>query len=224
MTTPDTSAIIKTVLRAVPEVAPLLTPETWAVFRAAGGYEGIRNTYWATLYDAVYNYLTGDKPVTSFKNAVKKGVVEAFGGAVDTGYEESGGDLPLDPDTLAWLNQQVNVEFGHIDDLFTRLKQEWDGLDPIREAFARADGYAKTLDSIYAEAKMRGAKEATAEFVGDDGDESCEDCRKMKGKRHKLSYIIANNLIPRPGNDNYACQGYRCEHYWVNVKTGEEYR
>lgn len=217
-------AVIAAVLRAVPKVAPLLTHETWAVFRAAGGYEGVRNTYWAIIYDAVYDYLTGDKPATSFKNAVKKGVVEAFGSAVDMGYEESGGDLPLDSDTLAWLNDQVDVEFGHVDDLFSRLKKEWDGLDPINEAFARADGYARTLDAIYAEARMRGAKEATAEFVGDDGAESCEDCKKMKGKRHKLSYIIANNLIPRPGNDAYECKGYHCEHYWVNVKTGEEYR
>lgn len=217
-------SVIAAVIRSVPSVIPYLQPETWAVFRAAGGFDGIRNTYWAIIYDAVYDYLTGDKPVRTFKNAMKRGMVEAFGAAVDKGYEESGGELPIDEDTLAWLNEQVDAESGYIDDLFSRLKQEWDGLDPINEAFARADGYAKTLDAIYVEAKMRGAKEATAEFVGDDGAESCEDCQKMKGKKHKLSYIIANNLIPRPGNDNYKCKGYHCEHYWVNVKTGEEYR
>jgi len=224
MKTKDIAGVIGMVLRSVPSIIPYLQPETWAVFRAAGGFDGIRNTYWAIIYDAVYDYLTGDKPVTSFKNKMKKGMVEAFGATIDKGYEESGGELPLDDDTLAWLNEQVANESGYIDDLFSRLKQEWDGIDPINEAFARADGYAKTLDAIYAEAKMRGAKNATAEFVGDDGAESCEDCQKMKGKKHKLSYIIANNLIPRPGNDNYKCKGYHCEHYWVNVKTGEEYR
>ena len=217
-------SVIAAVIRSVPSVSPYLQPETWAVFRAAGGFDGIRNTYWAIIYDAVYDYLTGDKPVRTFKNAMKRGMVEAFGATVDKGYEDSGGELPLDVDTLAWLNDQVANDSGYIDDLFSRLKQEWDGLDPINEAFARADGYAKTLDAIYAEAKMRGAKEATAEFVGDDGAESCEDCQKMKGKKHKLSYIIANNLIPRPGNDNYKCKGYECEHFWRNVKTGEEYR
>lgn len=218
------SGIVKMVMRAYPAIIPELSSDSWAVFRAAAGYDGIRNTYWAEIYDAVQGYLESDKPVTSFKNAMKRAMVEAFGGAVDLGYEEVGGELPLDDDTLSWLNEQVDTESGHIDDLFSRLKKESEGLDPINQAFARADGYTKTLDAVYAEAKMRGSKNATAEFVGDDGEESCEDCQDMKGKRHKLSYIIENNLIPRPGNDRFKCKGYHCEHYWVNVKTGEEYR
>jgi hypothetical protein len=216
--------IIESVMRAVPQIIPHLLPETWARFRQADGYDGIRNNYWAIIYDAVHDYLTSNSPVTSFKNDMKRGMLEAFTDAAELGYEEVGGELPMDDDTQTWLTDSQNAELVHIDDLFSRLKEEWDGLDAIDEAFARADGYAKSLDGIFAEAKMRGSKNATAEFVGDDGEDSCDDCQNMQGKRHRLSYIIEHDLIPHPGNTNYACQGYECNHFWRNVKTGEEYR
>lgn len=220
----DKAKLIFDILRADPLVTPYLSADGWRILRAAAGFDGIRNTYWAIIYDAVEGYLTNNKPVTVFKNDMKRGMSDAFVQAAELAYQDAGADLPLDEDTLAWLVGMQSAEFGHIDDLFARLKAEWDGIDPVHEAFARADGYTKTLDAIYAEAKMRGSKNATAEFVGDDGAESCVDCQKMKGKRHRLQYIIDNDLIPRPGNTNYACNGYHCEHYWRNVKTGEEYR
>src|SRR5687767_14192483 len=144
MTTGErTPIVIEAILRAMPEVAPWLTPETWAVFRQAEGYDGLRNTYWAIIYDAVHDYLTDNRPSTSFKSAMKRGMLEAFTDAAELGYEEVGGELPMDDDTEAWLTDSQNAELGHIDDLFSRLKEEWDGLDAIHEAFARADGYTK---------------------------------------------------------------------------------
>ena len=216
-------SVIQAVIRHVPSVIPYLSPATRDALKAAPGYEGVRNTYWAIIYDAVEQYLTGNQPITSFRNAMKKGAADAFISAAEIGYEAGGGELPMDDDTLAWLGEQQTNEFGHIDDLFMRLRAEWDGIDPIHEAFARADGYSATVDAIYAEAKMRGSDNITLEFGGDDGKESCPDCQRMKGKRHKISYILAHNLKPAPGNDAYQCKGYNCAHYWFNPKTGERF-
>jgi hypothetical protein len=216
--------IVGVAMRAYPAIIPRLSKETWAVFRAAGGFDGIRNTYWAIIYDAVHDYLTGDKPVTTFKNAMKKGMVDAFVQAAELGYEDAGGELPMDDDTLAWLGDAQSAELGHIDDLFSRLKAEWDGIDPISEAFARADGYAATLDSIYGQAKLRGSENVLLEFGGEDGDESCETCQDLKGKKALKQYILDNNLIPSPGNEAFECKGYHCAHFWFNPKTGEEFR
>ena len=221
MTTPH---VINAVIRAVPEVIPHLTEETWAVFRAAGGYDGIRNTYWSIIYDAVYNYLTGTQSVTSFRNEMKKGMVDAFVQAAELGYEDAGGTLPLDEETLAWLGDAQSAEMGHIDDLFARLKQEWDGIDPINEAFARADGYAATLDAIFNMAKLRGSDNILLEFGGEDGAESCPECKDLKGTKALKNYVIEHDLFPRPGNENFTCKGYECLHFWFNPKTGEEYR
>ena len=204
------SRIVSMAMRAYPAIIPELSMESWQVFRAASGYDGIRNTYWAEIYDAVEGYLTSDKPVTSFKNAMKRAMVEAFGGATDLGYEEVGGEPPLDDDTLAWLNAQVDQESGFIDDLFAKLKKS-DGLDPIDEAFARADGYTKTLDAIYAEAKMRGDKNKILEWELGETEKHCSTCSNLNGQKHKASWYISRNYIPKKPNADMECKGYNCD-------------
>lgn len=220
-------AFIRRAVREVPAVLPLLsdTARDMVTVKAATlGYPGIREDYWVVIYDSIEGYLTGDRPVTGYRNAVSIAMSEAFNDAVYEGYNQAGGELPLPEDMQAWLSERIGQEREHIISMFDRLKAEWEGIDPVSEALARAEGYARTLDTLYSEAKMRGADNATLVFEGDDGAESCPDCQKMKGKRHTIKYILAHNLIPRPGNDAYECKGYNCEHYWMNPKTGEQYR
>jgi hypothetical protein len=216
------SLIISSIVKRFPAVLPHLNANALLAIKA-GGYKGIRDDYWAAVYDSVYDYLVSDKPVTSYKNKMSKAMAAAFINAAELGYEEGGGELPFDSDTLAWLGDAQDTELGHIADLFNRLKAEWDGLDPINEAYARADGYAATLDSIRMMAKMHGSKNIVLEFVGDDGKENCDTCKKLKGKRRKIKYILDNDLVPRPGNENFECKCYNCEHYWMNPKTGERF-
>lgn len=187
------------------------------------GYPPIRDAYWTSIYGAVEGYLTNDRPVTSYRNAASVAMSEAFTATVYEAWYQAGAELPLSDDVSAWLAERIGQERGHIISMFDRLKAEWQGLDVAAEAVARADGYSRTLDSLYGEAKMRAAKNATLEFVGDDGAESCPECQSMKGKRHTIKYIIEHNLIPRPGNDVYSCNGYHCEHFWQNPKTGERF-
>ena len=33
---------------------------------------------------------------------------------------------------------------------------------------------------------------------------------------------MAHNLIPHPGNQDFDCGGWRCEHHWFSVKTDEQ--
>jgi hypothetical protein len=217
----DVAQIIKTVINAVPQVKPYLLRAT---FKAAGGYDAIRGTYWSQCYDDVEGYLTSTRPTTAFSNSMREAMASAFMDAAYLGYSETSGEDVMDSETSAWLDGRIGQERGFIVSLFERLKEERDTLDPLSEAFARADGFARTLDAIYAEAKMRGSRNITLEFGGDDGDESCPDCQRMKGKKHKIQYILDNGLIPAPGNSNYECKGYKCEHYWFNPKTGEGFK
>jgi hypothetical protein len=216
----DMLEIARRAVKAVPEVMQYLDASVKA---AVLGYDGIRSGYWTVLYDSVEGYLTGNNPVTGFRNRAAAAMSEAFTGAVYEAWYQAGAELPLTDDVTAWLSERIGAERVNIEDLFSRLKKEWTGIDPIAEANTRAEAYARTLDAMYGEAKMRGMKNATLVFDGDDGAESCPDCQKMKGKRHTIKYILDNNLIPRPGNDAYECKGYRCEHYWMNPKTGERF-
>jgi len=208
------------VVTAVPSVIPLLSVKAK---EALLGYPPIRAAYFAEIYDAVEGYLTSDRPTTAFSNSARAAMSEAFTDAAYEGYQNAGAELPLADDVSAWLSERIAAERENITALFERLKEGRGTLDPIAEAMARAEGYTKTLDAMYNEAKMRGTSNATLVFDGDDGAESCPDCQKMKGKRHTIKYILANNLIPKPGNDTYECKGYRCEHFWMNPKTGERF-
>jgi hypothetical protein len=206
---------IRDAIVTVPAVKPFLSAQA---LKAAGDYPSIRENYWAEMYDAVSGYLDGKGAVTAYRNKANIAMSESFNDAVYTGWEDVGAEFPLDDETIAWLNERIGAEREFVVQMFERLKAGRETLDYAAEAIARADVYAKTLDGIYAEAKMRGAQNATLIF-----EESCPDCQKMKGKKHTIKYILANNLIPKPGNDNYQCKGFRCMHYWKNPKTGEVY-
>jgi len=175
------------------------------------GYPPIRANYWAEIYDSVEQYLTGNKPVTSFRNKASIAVSEAFTDAVYEGYAQAGAELPLPDDIQAWLSQRIAEERTHIEGMFDRLKAEWEGLDWIKEAYARADSYSRTLDAMYGEAKLRGSKNQMVSWILGSTEEHCETCSTLAGKKHRISYLIAHDYIPRKPDCGLSCHGYRCD-------------
>lgn len=221
MTLPSPIQIVQTIIRAIPEVVPYLAQSTVK----AAGYDGIRTVMRADIFGAVFGYLEGGSlpdARSRMAAAVSKGYIET----ADIAYQDAGAELPLDEDTAAWAREQLDAQLSFVDQLFDTLKEirKAGDFDSTEIATARAEGYCGSLDSFYSETKMRGGDNVTLEFGGDDGNESCPDCQNMKGKRHRVKYILANNLVPKPGNDTYQCKGYECQHFWFNPKTGEEFR
>lgn len=186
-----------------------------------GDYSNIRGDYWARVYDATYDYLTSNDRITVYKNRIKKAMTEAFNNAADVAYQDGGGTLPMDEDTQAWVATRQAAEFAYIDILHQNLKalREDEDFNPetdaVHEAFLHADGYAKTLDSIYSNVKVMAAKAKMLTLVGEDGVNSCAECQKYKGKRHRASWWIARNLVPGKGSA-YTCGGWRCMHVLVD--------
>lgn len=187
-------------------------------------YQRTRRGYRLAVIGAVSGYLESDKGIGQFKRQLGRAVIEAFSDAFYAGYADAGGE-ETEAEDERWLTDRANAELGFIDELFAGLKEKrkGDALDIDGEVEARADGYTATLDGVYTEGKLRGAKNRTLVFSGDDGEESCPDCKRLKGKRRTIKWILANDAIPRPGNEFFECQGYRCQHYWEDPKTGERY-
>jgi hypothetical protein len=186
-------------------------------------YSQIRADYWQRVYDAVHDYMSGNDAITTHKAAMKRAVIEAFGSTADTAYQDGGGTLPMDEDTLAWYVSRQNAELGYVDALFQTLKMERteaqkDGdIDALSVGVQHADAYAKTLDSIYANVKCMAAGNEMLTFVGEDGDESCSDCRKYKNKTHRAKWWVAKDAVPP--SRNFECHGYRCQHV-LTTKDG----
>ena len=186
---------------------------------AIGDYAPIRYEYKATIEGLVRQYLYEDGvKVTTFRNAFKRAVQEGFYPAFEQGLTDGGSEPPAQEDDLAWINAKAAAEWGFVDMLFQQLKElkaeaKVEGyaiLEGVAEA--RAEGYARTLDGIYSEGKIRGAKNKMLTFFGDDGEESCKTCQKLKGQRHRASWWVKRDLVIYRGNSNYECGCWQCQH------------
>jgi hypothetical protein len=197
-----------------------------------GDYAPIRSAYKMEIAGWIVEYLLTDKAkITRFKNGMKKAMVTAFPEAFYQGYTDGGGggreDVSKEDD--AWLTAKMNAEMGYIDMLFQSLKAYRADPDTTpddyqAEAARRAEGYAKTLDGIYSEGLLRGSKDEMVQFGGTDGAESCPECQKYQGVKHKISWWVRKGLVPgQPGNPHFACRGYNCQHVLFSVKTGKVY-
>ena len=188
--------------------------------------------YYITIASAIREYLYSDGvKVTKFRNDFKKAIQQAFYPAFEQGLADGGGEIPATGDDLDWINAKDAAEFGYVDMLFQHLKALKDAVKAGEETMdvyrgvpeQHAESYARTLDGIYSEGKIRGAKDQMLTFGGQKGEEGpCGDtgtCAKLMGKRHKASWWKAKGLIPgQPGNDNYDCGGWQCKHYLYNNK------
>jgi hypothetical protein len=193
------------------------------VHLSIGDYEPKRTKYRNAVYAAVNDFLFTEEGarITRFRNAFKTAVVDAFVPAFEQGIEDGGGEPPAQGDDLEWINAQVQSEFGYIDAVFQDLKalkkqSIEDGIEILNGvADARANGYARGLDAIYNQGRVRGAKNRMLTFGGDDGLESCPDCQRMKGQRHRASWWVRHGLVPARGNQNYACGTWPpyCQHF-----------
>jgi hypothetical protein len=190
-----------------------------AIKAAMGEYPGIRKVYYENVFTAIYDFLDTSEGVAKQKNYMKRAMVNAFQSTSDIGWLDGGGEFPVDEDTSAWVTASQAAEIGNIDALFETLKlarKEGD-VNKFDTATARADGYCLTLDVIYNHCKISAAGNLMLTLAGTDGEKSCHECQKYKGKRHKASWWIANNLIPGIGSA-YTCGGWNCYHVLIDDK------
>ncbi len=173
----------------------------------------INARYHTSITEALLTYLEGGTAAGP-KNSFKKATVEAFGSAADAGWIAGGGDLPFMGDALDFFNARLEAELGYVDLLFQQAKElrKDEEFDPLSWASARADGYINTLKEIYNNLKLRVMDNVMVTFDGDDGAESCDTCKKLKGKRHKISWFIANNYVPPFGSGLDCAKGGQCQH------------
>jgi hypothetical protein len=191
--------------------------------RAVGDYAGTRANYVSTITTAMVEYMRGYQGMVASRNVFKKAMVEAFSDGFETGFmETSGGDTyePEREDT-DYLAVRMEQELAYIDSLFFSLKEIMSGAsieepvtdaDIVSEADSRATMYARSLDGVYGQGKLRGKKNNMLTLDGPDGQESCKTCQQYKGKAHRAKWWTSHDLIPGPGNENYECNGYNCQH------------
>lgn len=180
--------------------------------KQAGDYYAIRATMWDAVFNAVNDYLGSRSQIGTYTRPLATAISQAYIETADLAYVEGGGSLPMDEDTAALAKSLLNEQLAFVDSLFERLKQlrKEGGFDAIREAFDRASGYTHSLDAFYNTIKIAGAGNKMLVFGGSDGKESCSDCKRLKGQRHRASWWKAHEFVPP--SHKFECGGWNCEH------------
>lgn len=189
-----------------------------------------RSVYRSAIAQAMTEYLSTDKPSTSFKARFNRAMIEAFSAAFYRGYEETAGGLDdVDPDADAWLTSRQNSELGFIAELFVSLKAargefwrgELDSNDLRLLVQQRVNGYAASLDAVYNAGRMWGARNKMLIWHLGRTKEHCKTCARLNGARHRARWFVARNLIPRRPGASMDCGGYQCGCYFTDAATGE---
>lgn len=192
----------------------------YIAIQSAGDYSTIRNGYLLDLENTIVSVLEGWETWTIGKGIIKQAMATAFLDSFETGWIETGGD-PYEPeaDDSEWLATRIDQELANIDSMFVDIKAMMnDTEEPLTSdeiaqyAQARAQGYTVTLDSIYGQGKLRGKKSVMLTLDGPDGQKSCATCQRYKQQRHRARWWISHGLVPEPGNENYECGCWQCQH------------
>lgn len=83
------------------------------------------------------------------------------------------------------------------------------------DADSRAITWQKTLDPFYYAGVESADKNGMYTFDGEDGDESCADCVRLKGTSHRMKWWVDNEMRPVVDGHNFECGGWRCQHMLV---------
>lgn len=182
--------------------------------KQADSTEAVNKEYHDAITESLTGYFEEDGRATSYKSQFKQAMVEAFGSVYDLGWTDGGGELPVDSDALDWLNARIDQEFGFIDMLFQEAKElrKEEEFDFFSWVTFHADNYTRTLREIYNQARLRVSEDVMVTFEGEDGEESCPTCQKLKGVRHKISWFVKRNYVPPFGSGLECGRGGRCQH------------
>ena len=217
------SDLLARAIKLVPQVEPYLSDAARAMLAqgriikadiVAGDLSSINKKYHDAITRQLINYFEGGA-IGATRNTFKNAMINAFGDAFDLGWTEGGGTLPIDDeDALGWLEARLNQEAGYIDMLFQEAKElkKDKEFDYFAWVTARADGYTNTLKEVFNNAHLRAMPNQMVTFEGDDGQESCATCQMLKGKRHKISWFVANNYVPPFGSGLDCAKGGHCQH------------
>ena len=191
--------------------------------KAVAGYDGIQTILRTTVFDVVESYMSGTGYAPGPRLSLSTALSRAYLETLDAAYQEGGGELPVDEDTAAWARGVIDAQFGFIDQLFEDMRQLRKGeTDPTAFANARADGYASALDGFAVEAQMRGSKNIVLTWRLGETEKHCATCSELNGQRHKISWYIDRDYIPRKSGCSLECGGWNCDCSLVD-RNGNEY-
>lgn len=168
-----------------------------------------------------FEVLNGQMDAVDFRRAHKALIRTVSNDVFAEGWREGGGDpKDTEPDDIALLKDWEREQVGFVNDFAAWLastdengKRNWEA--KRRQLAERIAAWVLAARNLGEQAAARAKGDPYLTFDGDDGEESCDECREYKGQRHRLSWWDRRGLLKRNGNDNYGCGRWApCQHHF----------
>lgn len=218
----DMGKLIKAVIGRHDAIKAHLSQAALRLAAKANDIGSINSEYHDAITEALITYFEGGS-VSGPRNKFRREMAQAFGDAMDLGTVNGGGELPFVDEALTWYNNRVEEEMGHIDELFQQAKdlRKDDTFDYAAWANDRADGYTGSVMAVYNAAVMFAKGDQMLTWNLGATEKHCDTCRKLDGKKHRASWYIDHNYIPRQPGADMECGGYNCD-CSLTDKNGDE--
>jgi len=134
------------------------------------------------------------------------------------GYREGGIDpQELEPDDRANYDEAIDDWIAGQFEFVNQFAKDAAAAKRDKEAQAailmRVEQWAASLQNFGEAGRLAALGNIPLTFDGDDGFESCEDCQRYKGQRHRRDWWAKRGLLERNGNPNYECGRWEnCHH------------
>lgn len=130
------------------------------------------------------------------------------------GLEDGGvSDTPSEDDEIE-IARLRSEQTSYVANL-TRVLIREDGVTDAQAAGKPDMWFKKAIMPFYYAGYESAKANAMMEFAGDDGEESCSTCKRLKGQRHRLKDWKRKQLRPQVDTENFICGGWKCSHILI---------
>lgn len=126
------------------------------------------------------------------------------------GLAEGGVTESPDDDDNTRIRELVSDANSYVDDFISKLYG--DGISDMLAAGKADLWWKKAVMPAYYDGITSAKGNQMLEFTGEDGDESCDTCRSLKGQRHTARQWQRKKLRPQVDTTSFICGGWKCKH------------
>ena len=140
------------------------------------------------------------------------------------GMREGGINEPDDEDIATLddaLDEWTSGQFEHVNQFAKDAAAAKKDTTKREGVLARVELWVAALRNFGEAGKLYALGNIPLTFDGDDGEESCDDCQRYKGQRHRRNWWADRGLLERDGNPNYECGRWPACHHSFKDDSGK---
>ena len=216
-------------LRDLLDAAKIVVVDYVALGAAMKSVNEVVRDYQNLLENLVVDAANGNVRRSPFVKQMQQAIIDNAQSAYIEGLREGGRKPPtIEADDQkaidSWILTQTPSVGAFVDDAMAVSKLSGDEKTAARDVMlGRVQQWADSLAWL---GRLAGVNAKDDDpyltYDGDDGEESCPECQKYKGKRKRKSAWEKLGLLERNGNPNFTCGRWEnCHHNYYN-DAGDE--